>query len=124
MEKPIIKIAEPPPAPTSLQQTIIAENAIDSIQVHRFTWKLPANIDIEHLEFQVDNESAITLMNTSTEIVLPLYSDGEHNVSIMVVDRCGKDSEASVLQLNVINGEYMSYGPKKTQLRKHVMHKA
>ena len=106
----VLKFVERPPAPTYLQWTIIAENTIDGIQVYRFTWALPTNIDIKHLKFQLDNESAITLTNTSTEIVLPLSSNGEHNV--VVVDRCGKKSEASVLQLNVINGECMSHGRK------------
>ena len=101
----VFKFAGPPPSPTSLQQTIIAENAIDGIKVYRFNWELPINIDIKHLKFQVDNESAIILMNTSTEIVLPLSSDGEHNVSIIVVDRCHHESEAKVFQLGITNGE-------------------
>jgi hypothetical protein len=75
--------------------------------VYRFSWELPENIenvDIRHFKFELDNESSITLANTSTEIILPL-SYGEHNVSILVVDRCNKDSEAITLQLDVMKSE-------------------
>ena len=70
--------------------------------MYKFTWKLPANIDIKNLKFQLDNES-ITLMNKSTEIILPL-SYGEHNVSIIVMDRCFQSSEANVLPLDIMKG--------------------
>jgi hypothetical protein len=43
-------------------------------------------------------------VNTSTEITLPL-SYGEHNVSIVTVNRCNKDSEANALQLDVMKSE-------------------
>ena len=89
--------------------------------MYRFTWELPINIDIKHLKFQLDNESPITLVNTSTEVVLPLSSDGEHNVSIIVVDRCHQESEASILQLNVINGECMSCGQSKHHRRRKMI---
>ena len=100
----LLQFTEPPVPPTSLQQTVIAVNAIDGIQVYRFTWELPTNIDIKYLKFQLDNESAITLTRNSTEIILPL-SYGEHNVSIIVVDRCRQPSEANVLLLDVMKGE-------------------
>ena len=101
----VLKFTEPPPAPTSLQSTVIAENAADGIKVYRFTWELPVNIDIKYLKFQLDNKSAITLMNTTTEIRAIPLSYGEHNVSIVIVDRCHKSSEATALQLDVMKGE-------------------
>ena len=99
----VLKFAEPPPASTPLQQTIIAENTTDGIKVYRFTWELPADIDVKHLNFQLDNES-FTLTRNSTEIILPL-SYGEHNVSVVIVDRCCQLSEANALQLDVMKGE-------------------
>lgn len=71
--------------------------------IYRFTWDLPANIeniDLNHIEFQVDQQPLRILSNTTTEILLSL-SYGKHNVSIVAVDRCDQQSQATVLQLEV-----------------------
>ena len=103
----LFKFAEPPAPPTFAQPTFIAENASDGIKVYRFNWELPANfenVDINHFKFQLDNESSITLARNITGIVVPL-SYGEHNVRIVAVDRCGQESEANILHLDVMKGE-------------------
>ena len=70
-------------------------------------WELPAkneSTDISHLKFQLDDEPPVILMSNSTDIILPL-SYGQHNASIVAVDRCNRTSDSSVLQVDVQKGE-------------------
>ena len=106
----VILLAEPPTPPTFLPTEIIAENLASGINVYRFRWQLPANIentDIKQMKFQVDQQLPILLMNNSTDIILPLSYPGQHSVNIVAVDRCDRQSQATILQLQVKNGEYM-----------------
>ena len=56
------------------------------------------------MNFQVDQQPPIILMNDITEVILPL-SYGKHIVSIVAVDRCNRQSQADVRQLKVQKGE-------------------
>ena len=100
--------AEPPTRLTFLGHgKVIAENSTSGVKVYNFTWLLPANsesIDIKHMKFQVDQQPPIILMNNTTEIILSL-SYGKHNVSIVAVDRCNRQSQPDVRQLQVQKGE-------------------
>lgn len=53
---------------------------------------------IDHYEISVDGQDTIYIVpdNASTTYVLPRYSSGSHNVSILSVDRAGNRSEVSV----------------------------
>ena len=104
----IITYTEIPTLQTFQQTELIAENLSKGINVYRFRWQLPANIeniDLKHIMFQVDRETPTILTNTSTEIILPL-SHGEHSVNIIAVDRCNRQSQPIVVQLQVNKGEY------------------
>ena len=104
----IFNFAEHPTPPTFLQSKVIAENSTSGVKVYHFTWKLPTNnesADIKYIKFQVDEEPLITFVSTSTEITLPLSYPGEHNISIIAVDRCDRESKASILSVNIQRGE-------------------